>query len=90
MLANSGRIRSGISPPRDVTEPAGVTLIEPGVAATELPTHITHGDTKRGVQALYDGAEVTAEDVAEILAFTLSRPRRLVINEILLRPGWTP
>jgi NADP-dependent 3-hydroxy acid dehydrogenase YdfG len=42
------------------------------------------------VQALYDGAEVTAEDVAEILAFTLSRPRRLVINEILLRPGWTP
>jgi NADP-dependent 3-hydroxy acid dehydrogenase YdfG len=64
-----------------------VTLIEPGVVATELPTHITHGDTKQRVQAMYDKAEVTAEDVAEIIAFTLSRPRRLAINEILLRPA---
>src|SRR5436190_5349171 len=30
MLANSGRIRSGMRPPREVTDPAGVTLIEPG------------------------------------------------------------
>jgi NADP-dependent 3-hydroxy acid dehydrogenase YdfG len=64
-----------------------VTLIEPGVVATELPTHITHGDTRQGVQAMYDKAEVTAEDVAEIIAFTLSRPRRLAIDEILLRPA---
>ena len=27
-----------------------VTLIEPGVVATELPNHITHPDTKHGVQ----------------------------------------
>src|SRR6476659_208300 len=27
-----------------------VTLIEPGVVATELPNHITHPDTKQGVQ----------------------------------------
>ena len=64
-----------------------VTLIEPGVVATELPNHITHPDTKHGVQQLYDKAEVTAEDVAEIIAFILSRPRRLAINEILLRPA---
>jgi NADP-dependent 3-hydroxy acid dehydrogenase YdfG len=64
-----------------------VTLIEPGVVATELPTHITHADTKEGVQRLYDQAEVTADDVAEIIAFVLSRPRRLAINEILLRPA---
>jgi uncharacterized protein YbjT (DUF2867 family) len=63
-----------------------VTLIEPGVVATELPNHITHTDTRQGVQQLYDKAEVTAEDVAEIIAFILSRPRRLAINEILLRP----
>ena len=60
-----------------------VTLVEPGVVATELPNHITHPDTKQGVQQLYDKAEVTAEDVAEIIAFILSRPRRLAINEIL-------
>jgi NADP-dependent 3-hydroxy acid dehydrogenase YdfG len=64
-----------------------VTLIEPGVVATELPQHITHGETREGVQAMYDRAEVTADDVAEIIAFTLSRPRRLAINEILLRPA---
>jgi NADP-dependent 3-hydroxy acid dehydrogenase YdfG len=64
-----------------------VTLVEPGVVATELPTHITHADTKQGVQQVYDQAEVTADDVAEIIAFILSRPRRLVINEVLLRPA---
>jgi NADP-dependent 3-hydroxy acid dehydrogenase YdfG len=64
-----------------------VTLVEPGVVATELPNHITHPDTRQGVQQLYDKAEVTAEDVAEVIAFILSRPRRLAINEILLRPA---
>jgi NADP-dependent 3-hydroxy acid dehydrogenase YdfG len=64
-----------------------VTLVEPGVVATELPDHTTHADTRQGVQQLYDKAEVTAEDVAEIIAFILSRPRRLAINEILLRPA---
>ena len=64
-----------------------VTLIEPGVVATELPDHITHEETRHGVQQLYGKAEVTADDVAEIIAFTLSRPRHLAINEILLRPA---
>jgi NADP-dependent 3-hydroxy acid dehydrogenase YdfG len=64
-----------------------VTLIEPGVVATELPTQITHAETREGVRRLYDQAEVTAEDIAEVIAFTLSRPRRLAINEILLRPA---
>ena len=67
-----------------------VTLIEPGIVATELPNHITDTDTRQGVQQLYDKAEVTAEDVAEIIAFILSRPRRLAINEILLRPAGQP
>lgn len=64
-----------------------VTLVEPGVVATELPTHITHGETKEAVGALYDTATVTAADVAEVIAFALSRPRHLAINEILLRPA---
>ena len=63
------------------------TRIEPGVVATELPNHITHNETRRGVQQLYDQAEVTADDVAEVIAFTLSRPRHLAINEVLLRPA---
>ena len=72
---------------QEVLPDVRVTLVEPGVVATELPTHITHADTKQGVQALYDEAEVTAEDIAEIIAFVLARPRRLVVNEILVRPA---
>jgi NADP-dependent 3-hydroxy acid dehydrogenase YdfG len=64
-----------------------VTLIEPGVVDTDLPNHITHDATREGVQQLYSQAEVTASDVAEIIAFSLSRPRHLVINEVLLRPA---
>jgi NADP-dependent 3-hydroxy acid dehydrogenase YdfG len=54
-----------------------VTLVEPGVVATELPSHITHAGSRQGVQQLYDKAEVTAEDVAEVIAFILSRPRHV-------------
>ncbi len=57
------------------------------MVATELPNHITHSQTKQLVGQLYDRAEVTAADVAEIITFALSRPRHLAINEILLRPA---
>lgn len=67
-----------------------VTLIEPGVVATELPQHITHEETRRGVEQLYGRAEVTADDVAEVIAFILSRPKRLAIHEVLLRPAGQP
>jgi len=64
-----------------------VALVEPGVVATELPDRITHEDTRRSVQQLYSHAEVTPADVAEVIAFVLSRPRHLAINEVLLRPA---
>lgn len=64
-----------------------VTLIEPGVVATELPTHITHADTNTAVNEMYSHAEVTADDIAEVIRFTVTRPRHLAINEILLRPA---
>jgi NADP-dependent 3-hydroxy acid dehydrogenase YdfG len=72
---------------RELLPDVRVTLIEPGVVATELPTHITHAATKEGVDKLYDQAEVTAEDIAEVIAFAIARPRRLAIHEILLRPA---
>ncbi|GAA4399121.1 SDR family oxidoreductase [Tsukamurella soli] len=64
-----------------------VTLIEPGVVDTELPTHITHEATRQAVQKGYDVATVKPEEIADIIAFVLSRPRHLAINEILLRPA---
>lgn len=64
-----------------------VTLIEPGVVDTELPTHITHEATREAVQKGYDTAAVRPEEIAEVIAFVLSRPRHLAINEVLLRPS---
>jgi NADP-dependent 3-hydroxy acid dehydrogenase YdfG len=64
-----------------------VTLIEPGIVDTELPTHITHQAIRQGVQEAYDVAAVKPEEIAEVIAFVLARPRHLVINEILLRPA---
>jgi len=72
---------------QEVLPDVRVTLIEPGVVATELPGHITHDETRTGVQQMYDQAEVTAADIAEVNAFALGRPRHLAINEILLRPA---
>src|SRR5260370_22894147 len=46
-----------------------VTLIEPGVVATELPNHITHPGTKQWVQQPYDKAEATPGDVAALITF---------------------
>ena len=54
---------------------------------TELPTHITDEATRQGVQQMYDKATVSPAEVAEVITFALTRPRHLVINEILLRPA---
>ena len=70
-----------------------VMVIEPGAVATDLPTHITHTETREGATALYDTVPVTTEDIAEVIAFAVERPQRLTLNEILLPPhrtGMTP
>jgi NADP-dependent 3-hydroxy acid dehydrogenase YdfG len=64
-----------------------VMVIEPGVVDTDLPTHITDDATREAVQKSYDAATVKPEEIAEVIAFALARPRHLAINEILLRPS---
>jgi NADP-dependent 3-hydroxy acid dehydrogenase YdfG len=63
-----------------------VIVIEPGAVTTELVDHITHGETKQAIQQFYDATSITADDVAQIIAFAVSRPRSVSINEILVRP----
>jgi NADP-dependent 3-hydroxy acid dehydrogenase YdfG len=63
-----------------------VIVIEPGAVATELVSHITHGETKQGVEQFYEATAITADDVAQIIAFAVSRPRGVSLNEILVRP----
>ena len=63
-----------------------VIVVEPGAVATELPDHITHAETKQGVEELYASTAITADDIAQIIAFAISRPRGVSLNEILVRP----
>ena len=63
-----------------------VTVIEPGAVATELTDHITDPGVKQNTEQFYAQLAITAEDVAEVIAFAVTRPRRMTLNEILLRP----
>ena len=61
-------------------------VVAPGAVDTELPGHITHAQTKQAAEQMYATTAIPAEDIAEIIAFAVSRPRRTTINEILVRP----
>jgi NADP-dependent 3-hydroxy acid dehydrogenase YdfG len=63
-----------------------VIVIEPGAVETELTDHITHAATKEATQAFVKDLAITAADIADVIAFAVSRPRRMTLNEILVRP----
>jgi NADP-dependent 3-hydroxy acid dehydrogenase YdfG len=63
-----------------------VTVIEPGAVATELTSHITDPAAKQGAEQLYAQLAIIPDDVAAVIAFAITRPRRMTLNEILLRP----
>jgi NADP-dependent 3-hydroxy acid dehydrogenase YdfG len=67
-----------------------VMVIEPGAVATELTDHISHPGAKQAAQQMYEKLAITAEDIAEVIAFAVTRPRRMTINEILVRPTAQP
>jgi NADP-dependent 3-hydroxy acid dehydrogenase YdfG len=62
-----------------------VVVIEPGAIATELSDHITHADSKRAAKDYLDTA-IPPHDIADVVAFAVGRPRRVALNEILVRP----
>jgi NADP-dependent 3-hydroxy acid dehydrogenase YdfG len=67
-----------------------VMLIEPGAVATELTDHITDPSVKQNTEQFYAQLAITAEDVADVIVFAVTRPRRMTLNEILLRPTAQP
>jgi len=63
-----------------------VIVVEPGAVATELTDHITHDATKQATKDFVRDLAITSEDIAEVIAFAVSRPKRMTLNEILVRP----
>jgi NADP-dependent 3-hydroxy acid dehydrogenase YdfG len=62
------------------------TIVEPGAVATELTDHVRDG-VREQVRARFADIEVLeAADVADAIAYAVTRPWHVSLNEILIRP----
>ena len=64
-----------------------VTIIEPGLVATELPQHITNSEAKERAKAFYESVRsLDSEDIAAAIVYAVTQPPHVNVNEILIRP----
>jgi NADP-dependent 3-hydroxy acid dehydrogenase YdfG len=62
------------------------TIISPGAIDTELPNSITEADVAKGIGQFYEQYAIPADSFARAVAFAISQPEDVDINEILFRP----
>jgi NADP-dependent 3-hydroxy acid dehydrogenase YdfG len=63
-----------------------VSLIEPGATATELPLHVREEVRGEMMQRFAGMERMEADDIADAIGYVVTRPRRVAINEVLIRP----
>jgi NADP-dependent 3-hydroxy acid dehydrogenase YdfG len=62
------------------------TIISPGAVATEFPSSITEADIAMGIGQYYEQYAIAPDSFARAVAFAISQPEDVDINEILFRP----
>lgn len=62
------------------------TVISPGAVATELPNGVTDPATAERIKKFYADIAVSADSFARVVAFAMSQPEDVDINEVLFRP----
>jgi NADP-dependent 3-hydroxy acid dehydrogenase YdfG len=63
-----------------------VSLVEPGAVATELTGH-NRPEVQKTIEARFADIErLEAEDIADAIGYVVTRPRRVAVNEVLIRP----
>jgi len=62
------------------------TVISPGAVATELPGSITEPDVAASIKDFYRHYAIPADAFARAVAFAISQPDEVDINEIVFRP----
>jgi len=62
------------------------TIISPGAVATELPDSVTEPDIAERVHKFYKDVAIPADSFARAVAFAMSQPDDVDVNEILFRP----
>ena len=63
-----------------------VSLVEPGAVATELASHNRPEVRATLAQRFSTIERLQAPDIADIVAFIVTRPRHMAVNEVLVRP----
>ena len=63
-----------------------VSLIEPGAVATELASHLRPEVREQAMRRFAGIERLEAEDIADAIAYIVTRPRRVAVNELLVRP----
>jgi len=61
-----------------------VSLVEPGAVATELAGH-NRPEVLEAIRTQF-GQTMNAEDIADAIAYIVTRPRHVAVNELLIRP----
>lgn len=64
-----------------------VSLVEPGAVKTELAGHNRPEIQELMTKRFADMERLEAVDIADAIAYIVTRPRRVAINEILIRPA---
>jgi NADP-dependent 3-hydroxy acid dehydrogenase YdfG len=63
-----------------------ISLVEPGATRTELASH-NRPEIRSGIQSFFETVELLhAEGIADAISYIVTRPRRVTVNEILVRP----
>jgi len=62
------------------------TVISPGAVATELPNSISEPDVAEGFHKFYEAFAIPPDSFARAVAFAISQPEDVDVNEILFRP----
>jgi NADP-dependent 3-hydroxy acid dehydrogenase YdfG len=62
------------------------TIVEPGAVDTELTDHLRDGVREKVREGLSQATPLEASDVADAIAYAVSRPWHVCLNEILIRP----
>lgn len=63
-----------------------VSIVEPGATETELAGH-NRPEVLQAISGRFRGIErLQAEDIADAIAYVVTRPRRVAVNEVLIRP----
>ncbi|HET6771756.1 MAG TPA: SDR family NAD(P)-dependent oxidoreductase [Acidimicrobiales bacterium] len=63
-----------------------VSLVEPGAVSTELATHLRPEILEQLRARLSNVERLEAADIADAVAYIVTRPRHVAINEMLVRP----